>query len=158
MVMDLGKWSHQGVPHKGWQFRSFEDLGDLVGTCEMCETQSIRYVHYMEHPDYGDVLGVGSVCAGNMGEDYTTAQERERQAKSKASRRTRWMQAQWRESARGNSYINRKGYNIVVYGSSGRWAYRIQDRQTEQTWSEPGFASEDDAKLAAFERFVDVQE
>ena len=155
--MDRGKWSQQGVPHRGWQYHEFEDLGDLIGICEMCETQAIRYVHYMEHPDYGDVLGVGSVCAGNMGEDYTTAQERERQAKSKASRRTRWMQAQWRESARGNSYINRKGYNIVVYGSSGRWGYRIQDRQTEQSWSDSGFASEDDAKLAAFNLYVELQ-
>lgn len=152
--MAFGKWSQKGVPHKGWQFRSLEDLGDLVGTCEMCETQSIRYVHYMEHPDYGDVLGVGSVCAGNMEEDYAAAQERERQAKSTTNRRTRWMQARWRESARGNPYINRNGSNIVVFRRSNRWAYRIQDRQTEQSWGESGFSSEDEAKLAAFERFV----
>ena len=156
--MDRGKWSQQGVPHRGWQFRSLEDLGDLVGTCEMCESQSIRYVHYMEHPDYGDVLGVGSVCAGHMEEDYTAAQERERRAKSKANRRTSWMQAQWKESAKGNPYINRNGFNVVVYARSGRWAYRIEERQTGQSWSESGFASEDDAKLAAFERYVDLQE
>jgi len=29
----------------------------------MCETQQIRYVHYMHHPDYAGLLGVGSVCA-----------------------------------------------------------------------------------------------
>ena len=156
--MDRGKWSQQDVPHKGWQCCDFEDLGDLVGTCEMCETQSIRYVHYMEHPNYGDVLGVGSVCAGHMEEDYTAAQERERQAKSKVNRRTRWMQAQWKESARGNRYINRNGFNVVLYRRSGRWAYRIEEREAGQSWSESGFASEDDAKLAAFERFVGLQE
>ena len=156
--MDRGKWSQEGVPHKGWQFRSIEDLEDLVGTCEMCETQSIRYVHYMEHPDYGDVLGVGSVCAGHMEEDYMAAQERERQAKSKTNRRRNWLQAKWNESAKGNHYINRNGFNIVVYQRSGRWAYRIEERQTEQSWSELGFASEDDAKLAAFERHADLKE
>ena len=156
--MDRGKWSQQGVPHRGWEFQSLEDLGDLVGTCGMCETQSIRYVHYMEHPDYGDVLGVSSVCAGHMEEDYTAAQERERQAKSKVNRRTRWMQAQWKESARGNRYINRNGFNVVLYRRSGRWAYRIEERETGQSWSESGFDSEDDAKLAAFERFTDLRE
>ena len=154
--MDRGKWSQQGVPHKGWQFYYFEDLEDLVGTCEMCETQSIRYVHYMEHPDYGDVLGVGSVCAGHMEEDYIAARERERQARSKANRRARWMNAEWRNSLRGNSYINRNGFNVVLHRSPDRWAYRILERQTGETWIKSGFASEDDAKLAAFERYVDL--
>ena len=55
-----------GVPHKGWFCVDLEDLGDILGTCEMCETQSIRYVHHMEHHDYPDVLGVGRVCAEKM--------------------------------------------------------------------------------------------
>ena len=107
-------------PHKGWQFCGFTDLEDLVGTCEMCETRSIRYVHHMEHPDYDAVLGVGRVCAGHMEEDYKAAQEGERQAKSIANRRTRWMKAQWKKSLKGNSYINRNGLNVVLYRSSRR--------------------------------------
>ena len=68
------------------------------------------------------------------------------------------MQAQWKESARGNRYINRNGFNVVLYRRSGRWAYRIEERETGQSWSESGFDSEDDAKLAAFERFTDLRE
>jgi hypothetical protein len=111
----------------------------------------------MEHPDYPDMLGVGSVCAGNMEEDYAAAQERERRAISIATRRKRWMEAEWRESARGNAFINRDGFNIVLYLRSGRWAYRIEESQTEEQWSVSGFASKDDAKLAAFNRFVDLR-
>ena len=155
--MAYGKWSQQGVPHRGWQFHDLEDLGDLVGTCQMCETQSIRYVHYMKHPDYPDMLGVGSVCAGNMEENYAAPKERESRAISIAARRKRWMEAEWRESERGNSFINRDGCNIVLYRRSGRWAYRIEERQTEEQWSAPGFASEDEAKLAAFNRFVELR-
>ena len=154
--MDHGKWSQQAVPHKGWKFCGFTDLEDLVGTCEMCETQSIRYVHHMEHPDYGSVLGVGKVCAGHMEEDYRAAQEREKQAKSIADRRTRWMNAQWKESQQGNSYINRNGFNVVLYRSSDRWAYRIKERQAERSWSKSGFATEDAAKLAAFNLYVEL--
>ena len=155
--MTSGKWSQQGVPHIGWQCDQLEDLGALVGTCEMCETQPIRYVHYMEHPDYPDMLGVGSVCAGNMEEDYPAAQERERRAISRADRLTRWMNAEWKESRNGNSYINRAGFNIVLYRYLGRWAYRITERQTEEHWSASGFASKDKAKRAAFNCFVDLR-
>ena len=124
----------------------------------MCETQSIRYVHYMEHPDYVDVLGVGSVCAGHMEEDYSAARERESRFKSRASRRRRWMQANWKVSAKGNQYINRNGFNVVTYPRAGRWAYRIAERETDDTWSGSGFYSEDAAKLAAFERYANLQE
>ncbi len=155
---DHGKWSQQGVPHKGWQFIDFEDLGGLDGTCEMCETRRIRYVHYMEHPDYDEVLGVGRVCAEKMEEDYVAAQQREKRAKSKVDRRTRWLNAKWRTSAKGNSFINRNGLNIVVYPSFRRWGYQIREREGERSRRQSGFASEDDAKLAAFECYVELQE
>ena len=156
--MDRGKWSQQGVPHKGWEYCGFTDLEDLDGTCEMCETQSIRYVHYMEHPDYGAVLGVGSVCAGYMEEDYAAAHKREKRAQSIARRRTTWMNAKWRTSSNGNSFLNRKGFNIVVSSRFGPWGYLIRKRQGEGSWSKSGFASEDDAKLAAFKCYVELQE
>ena len=98
------------------------------------------------------------MCAGHMEEDYKAAQEREREARSIANRRTRWMKAPWKKSLKDNSYINRNGFNIVVYRSSGRWAYRIKERQAERSWSKSGFATEDDAKLAAFKYYVELQE
>ncbi|GHV31592.1 hypothetical protein AGMMS4952_20620 [Spirochaetia bacterium] len=54
-----GKWSDKGVPHKGWKCIDIEDLGEPSLTCEMCESQEIRYVHYMKHPGYKDILKVG---------------------------------------------------------------------------------------------------
>ena len=156
--MSSGKWTQQGVPHKGWQFQSLEDLGDLVGTCEMCETQSIRYVHYMEHPDYDGALGVGCVCAGHMGENYEAAKERESRFQARANKRRRWMRTTWKESRRGNPYMNRNGLNIVIYPSGSRWAYRILDRKTGREWVASGLRSENDAKAAAFECYADLQE
>ena len=157
-TMDRGKWSQPGVPHKGWQCIDFEDLERVDETCEMCETRRIRYVHYMEHQDYGEVLGVGAVCARNMEDDYTAALEREKRAQSKARRLTTWMNGKWRTSAKGNSFINRNGFNIVLYRGYGGWAYQIKEREGEQSWSKSGFASKEKAKLAAFERFIELQE
>ena len=156
--MDHGKWSQQGVPHKGWECVDFEDLGAVAETCEMCETQQIRYVHYMEHPEYGEVLGVGIVCAENMGQDYTAPRERENAAKSIAGRRKTWMNGKWRTSSNGNSFINRNGFNIVVSLRYGRWGYLIRERKGERLWRKSAFRSEDAAKLAAFECFVELRE
>ena len=47
-----------------------EDLGKVDAGCEMCETQEIRYVHHMKHPEYPGSLGVGCVCAGKIEDDY----------------------------------------------------------------------------------------
>jgi hypothetical protein len=39
----------------------------------MCESQAVRFVHYMEHDDYPEVLEVGCVCAGHMEQDLEGA-------------------------------------------------------------------------------------
>jgi len=58
-----GKWSEATVPHKGWSCVGVDDLEEPSQVCEMCESVDIRYVHYMEHPDYPATLAVGCVCA-----------------------------------------------------------------------------------------------
>ena len=59
-----GKWSQPNIPHKGWRCVDIEDSGELSSTCQMCESQQIRFIHYMEHKDYSDSLAVGCYCAG----------------------------------------------------------------------------------------------
>jgi hypothetical protein len=54
--MSTGKWTQPGVPHRGWYCVYVEDLGEPDRYCDMCETQPIRYVHYMQHHDYPEEL------------------------------------------------------------------------------------------------------
>lgn len=61
-----GKWSLPGVPHKGWSCVHFEDLGEPSQICGMCESAEVRFVHYMEHPEFSETLAVGCVCAEHM--------------------------------------------------------------------------------------------
>ncbi|GHV93821.1 hypothetical protein AGMMS50293_01410 [Spirochaetia bacterium] len=44
-VNKKGKWSEPGVPYKGWTCIDVEDIEEPCLTCEMCESQLIRYVH-----------------------------------------------------------------------------------------------------------------
>ncbi len=162
-----GKWRMPGVPHKGWTHVDTEDLDEPSETCEMCEAVEIRYVHIMEHPDYDGPLRVGCVCAENMSGDKAGPKRRERELANAAQRRRTWLTRKWRESAKGNPFLNIQGYNIVVYRAGGGWSYRIAKSnplagyiagEVDQKWdSRRVYQTEDRAKLAAFDRLTVVQ-
>lgn len=146
-----GKWSQAGVPHKGWQCIDVEDLGAPNAVCEMCESQEIRYVHYMEHRDYQNVLGAGCVCAGHMEDDYVGARKRERALKNASLRRVNWLKRKWRKSAKGNPYLNTDGYNVVVFRVGNKWSGAVTDRESGvRTKLNQKCENMDEAKLAAF--------
>lgn len=155
IIVDYGKWSQPGVPHRGWTCVGIEDLGEPSATCEMCERQTIRYVHMMTHPEYPDTLGCGCDCAGKMEEDYEGARRREQEAKNRAERRARFPSLQgWRVSAKGNPYITKDGVLVTVvkrrggYGLGARWIY---DPGAQMHWGGKVYATVDEAKRAAFD-------
>jgi len=157
-TVGTGKWAQRGIPHKGWQCVGIEDLGEPSRTCEMCEVMVIRYVHYMEHPDYPKALGCGCICAGHMENDYVNAQERERWMHNVNARRKNWLTRAWRTSRNGNDYINTDGYNIVVFQRGAGWRFRIQRDGTDYAVSaDRGFRAQKDAKLAAFDALVQTK-
>lgn len=154
-----GKWSQAGVPHKGWICTGIEDLGAPDETCQMCETQSIRYVHFMEHRDYPDTLGVGCVCAENMEDDYINPRLREKRLRSYARRRLSWVKREWRTSSKGNSYINTEGFNLTVFPQRDRrgefWGLRVTHRQSGTSqFGRRRYASEADAQKAALDALL----
>jgi hypothetical protein len=151
-----GKWSQAGVPHKGWTCIGVEDLGAPDQTCEMCETQDIRYVHTMHHPDYFVDLEVGCVCAEKMEDDYVGPRLREKALRSSAGRKKRWLTRAWRISERGNSFINTDGFNITIFAHPDRsWGGRIEERETGRSVaSRRKYHSEDAAKLVAFDGMI----
>ena len=151
-----GKWSQPGVPQKGWQCIDIDDLEEIAATCEMCETQEIRFVHNMEHPNYPHVLGVGCVCAEHMEGDYVAAKQREKRAISIAGRRARWMKGPVERIPQGNPFINRNGFNVVLYPYAGGWAYKVEDGDSGQLSRGSGYGTLDEVKLAAFEKFIEL--
>jgi len=151
-----GKWSERGVPHKGWHCVGVEDLGAVQQTCEMCETQDIRYVHYMQHSDYVEELGVGCVCTEKMEEDYEAPRRRELRLRAAAGRRRRWLRRKWMISERGNPYLNTDGLNITVFAhGDGTWGGRIEERSPKRSISSRRrYKTCNDAKLAAFDAMI----
>ena len=159
MARTNGKWSTPNVPHKGWSCVNVEDLEAPDAVCEMCETQEIRYVHYMEHPDYRNILGVGCVCAEYMEQDYKGPRRRESLLRNSAQRKRGWLSREWRTSQKGNSYIRTDGFNITIFlNRNGTWTWCLADLQTDRKeYSSGAFSTENEAKLGAFDRMISLK-
>ncbi|WP_246736005.1 hypothetical protein [Enterovirga aerilata] len=121
----------------------------------MCESAEVRFVHYMQHPEYPDVLGVGCVCAERMEEDYTRPRERERRLKNVARRRAAWRGREWHRSAKGNPYVNVNGFNLTLYEAARGWRVSVANRATGASQKGkklfPDLAA---AQAAAFEALI----
>lgn len=147
-----GKWSVAGVPHRGWQCVEIEDLGEPEVECEMCESQTIRYVHHMMHADYPHILAVGCVCAGHMEGNLTAAINREASMKSRAAKRKRWTSRIWKTSANGNPTIKADGFRITVYKRNNGWGATVAELTTGIVQhARRNYVSANAAKLAAFD-------
>lgn len=151
-----GKWSRAGVPHKGWTCVDVEVLGGPDLTCEMCESQSVRYVHHMQHPNHPDVLQVGCVCAGNMEGDVVAARSRESAMHSRVGKRRRWLSRRWKTSARGNPWIRADGYRVTIYRRDSGWAATVATDADDAgvQHSRRTYGSQEAAKLAAFDHIT----
>lgn len=150
-----GKWSIAGVPHKGWQCVDIEDLGEPQAECEMCESQTIRYVHYMQHPNYPRILEVGCVCAGHMEGDIAAARTREASMKSRTGKRKRWITRRWRISAKGNPWIRADGFRVTVYRRGTGWAVTVSSEDNNFVkYGGRIYETKDQAKLAAFDQIT----
>jgi hypothetical protein len=146
------RWNKKGIPHKGWRYLSIEDLGEPIETCQMCGHEEIRYVHHLEHPDYGR-LAVGCICAGKMTDDYIGPKKREESLKNKASRKSRWLKRKWKKSAKGNHYIKTEGILVTIFRQNLYWKYCVSEDMVNKEFSRERYKTCDEAKLASFEKF-----
>lgn len=94
-------------PDTGWEYVGEEDLGDLCGNCELCDT-AIRYVHYVQHKHW-EQMGVGTNCCDNL-----TGTKEATEARRLMGRFRRFMSAdKWSSDGRSRS-TSYKGFKAVV--------------------------------------------
>lgn len=156
-----GKWSASGVPHKGWACVEIEDLGRRETiTCQMCESQEIRFVHFMTHPDYDGELACGCDCASKMEVDSSAAPARDRKLKSRARRKKAWpILKAWQRSQKGNLTILKSGIRVTVFPRDGGFAAVVSSLQDDfKKFSRRTYPTEAAAQLASFEVFAEQSE
>ena len=125
--------------------------GEQNHICEMCELRRVRFVHHMRHADYPKVLEVGRDCAGNMEGNLRGAEQRERSAKNRATRRAKWLERRWRESANANPWLRTQGYRVVIRRSGPDWTFTVARDDAPPHHAAATFPTSDAAKLAAFD-------
>ncbi|MER9518447.1 hypothetical protein NKI44_13990 [Mesorhizobium sp. M0614] len=150
-----GKWSNPGVPHKGWTFVYEEDLESERMICEMCETEEIRFVHHMEHPNYKGDLRAGCICAGKMEENLEASGRRDREMRNRAARKRIFPSLKgWRVNERGNHILRRDGCRITAFLKEGSWSGCVENLTTkEKIWSNLPYSTPYEFKVAAFAVF-----
>jgi hypothetical protein len=153
-----GKWSDKNVPHKGWECVDIEDTGAPDSICEMCESQHIRYIHYMKHPDYKEILRAGCICAGHMEANLINAKKRDDFMKSRSDKRKRWLNHRgWKISKKGNDWIKTEGFLIVMKSHDTYWSGLIRsENDSFKKWSRRKYQSINEAKLAVFDYLTKI--
>ncbi|MGV8814714.1 MAG: hypothetical protein ACOH2D_11460 [Gelidibacter sp.] len=116
-------WNIPGVPHKGWVLDYVHDIREdgqsqdetTYETCMMCNNERIRYVHVLNHKDFGDEFRVGCVCAERMTNDYVNPKKQEQRLRNNSQRRINWLKKEWKISKNGNLYLKKSDHHIVIY-------------------------------------------
>ena len=112
---------HGKIPPKsGWEYCGEDDLGDLIGTCDICGS-SIRYEHHIYHSDWG-YLAVGCQCADRL-TGNNDASDTETKRKEEARKfRTFKESPKWKQHKNGY-FRDYKGYHIKIWKNPT--SYRI---------------------------------
>ena len=117
----------------GWRCLGVTDMGAPNTICQLCNKQTLRYVHHMENIN-GEKLDVGCVCAGKLQGDVEKAKERERRLRESPLTNQDFkfqptpQRARLLKSLNGNFYIKYKGHVIVFIEdkyNKNRWRYSI---------------------------------
>ena len=155
-MKDFGKWSKEGVPHKGWSLTDIDDTDDFYFTCEMCERTTIRYQHVMQHPNYPSTLSVGCVCAGRMSGDYEEAKRLETEYKKQ---KRKWSKLKWKTSKNGNPYTTTPNNDLVTVFKDKEGKYKFVTSRADgyKHFSEISYSSEEIAKNVAILSVVSIK-
>lgn len=148
-------WNKPGIPHKGWSLIDVIDVREGgqdeddtdYESCMMCGKEKIRFVHILEHSEVKEEFRVGCVCAEKMTNDYHNPKRLENDLRNKASRRTNWVNKEWKYSKNGNQYLNKDGHHFLIYQDKKTKKYKgaIDDR-----WGKITFENIQQAKAALF--------
>lgn len=133
-------------PFLGWECIGYDDLGELIGECELCGN-SIRHVFFVQHEKWPS-LEVGETCCDHL-TDTTEAGDHMDSVRRLESRRQRFIQSKrWKPGNSGVLQIHQKGVNLVIEPFDHNYRLLVNTTQGKRR-----FSSVVDAKVFAFEIF-----
>lgn len=138
------------MPTVGWEFIGREDLGDLSGNCDYCDTE-LRYIHLITHPNWGS-LEVGTDCCDQL-TGTTIASEYHREHNNRIRRRKSFIESpRWFRF--NNSYSITYKEIFLAINKIKEGGYRISLNNIEGKIEHTSFL---DAQVWAFDFIEDGQ-
>jgi len=126
-------------PKTGWQFQESDDLGGLVGKCELCSTD-IRYVYYIYHENWG-TLQVGTDCC-----DALTGTEIASEHKKLSDRMTRFVKSKrWQKLSDGAFTIKQTKISVKIIPDNDIFKIKMDEIDGQYT-----YPSVEEAKKRAY--------
>jgi hypothetical protein len=79
--------------------------------------------------------------------------------KSLIVRRRTWLQREWHTSESGNSYVNVRGFNVVVFGTRKGYGIKVEQRYGDRCqFGRRRFETRREAQIAAFDALLWAQD
>jgi hypothetical protein len=79
------------------------------------------------------------------------ARQRERSAKNRAARRTKWLAQHWKGSEKGNLWLHTQGNRVIIRRKGTAWTFTVARNNAPPHHEAATFPTADQAKLAAFD-------
>lgn len=118
-------------PAHGWEFLGYEDLGELIGSCELCG-HPLRHQFYVHHERWG-TMEVGTYCCDSLTDtelasNAVESQKRHEDRKRRFIRSTRWSERNGVHSIAQQKLTVRilpspSGFHIEMNGTRGKHSY-----------------------------------
>lgn len=130
-------------PNTGWDFVSEDDLGAVLGECDLCDT-SIRYT-FLVHHQHWEPMEVGATCYDHLTES-TTASEILDLTTKLAGRLKRFVQSKRWERVKIGLKIKQRGILVFIRGDGNKYRVFMNGCRGGQLYK-----SGDDAKAAVYD-------
>jgi hypothetical protein len=131
------------MPDSGWILLGSDDLGDLIGNCELCG-QDLRYLCAITHPKWTP-MAVGTNCCDKLTMTDTASEYHRIYINERKSAAAFMVSKKWTQNGKEWS-IKRKGIAIKITNSENAFLIQLDDAQ-----GKIAHATLDEAKLAVFQ-------
>ena len=151
----MNLWKLPEFPHKGWDLIDVRDVreeDDLdpedYPLCEVCKAQQIRYVHFLKHSGWDEIVESGCNCAERLITGYVKrATEAERLVRNHFARRAKFLGlSSWKVYGDHGEAIRIHQHEIVILGAEPCFRLIIDKRRGKRD-----YADLPTAKKAAFD-------
>lgn len=130
-------------PNFGWEYQGYEDLGELIGTCEKCDTP-LRHVFYIFHENWG-TIGVGTYCCDTLTDTDVASNLVESQRRYDERKKRFLKSKRWKQEI--NTYkIRQANFDIEINQNELEFFIKILHLK-----SETPYKSLEDAKSKVFD-------